>query len=74
MGWLFTIRGLVGLQYLAVTLCTVFFLPVDPLTIFLETTKDILIFDPIILMTVFSIRKTWRDETRGFFTFLRHVW
>jgi hypothetical protein len=74
MGWLFTIRGLVGLQYLAVALCTVFFLPVDFLAIFLETTIDILIFDPVILMSLYSIRKTWRDETRGFFTFLRHVW
>ena len=74
MGWLFTIRGLIVLQYLAVALCTVFFLPVDFLAVFLETTKDVLLFDPVILAGVYLFRKVWRDETRSFFTFLKQVW
>ncbi len=74
MGWLFTIRSLIGLQYLAVALCTVFFLPVDFLAVFLETTKDIILFDPILLLSLYWGRRVWKNETRRLAPFLRSIW
>jgi len=74
MGWLFTIRSLVALQYLAVILSTVFFLPVDFLTIFLETTKDIILIDPFLLLGVYMGRRVWKKETRALLPFLKAIW
>ena len=74
MGWLFTIHGLIGLQYLTVALCTIFFLPVDFLAIFLETTKDIILFNPFILLGVYWCKRIWKSETRAVVPFLKSIW